>query len=183
MLKAFPHLRNVRFPTIGDGTVSLLIGADVPEALRVLAVRHGQGLSPDAIKTPLGWSLLGPAFECPSRAGDLDVRAAHVMFLRDESDVLVDGDLDDQGYLTSFSPVSADNRKAYRLMEETVRFCDGGITSCPSAEVRPSASTGQPENGSETSLWIATPSGQGRGRGRAMQVRAKDAIDLGRRIC
>jgi len=47
------------------------------------------------------------------------------MFLRDESDVLVDGDLDDQGDLTSFSPVSADDRKAYRSMEETVRFCKG----------------------------------------------------------
>jgi len=62
VLNVFPHLGNVRFPTIDDGTVSLLLGADVPEALRVLAVRHGQGRSPDAIKTPLGWSLLGPAF-------------------------------------------------------------------------------------------------------------------------
>jgi len=26
---------------------------------------------------------------------------------------------------TSFSPVSADDRKAYRLVEETVRFCNG----------------------------------------------------------
>jgi len=34
------------------------------------------------------------------------------MFLRDDSDVLVDGDFDDQGDLTSFSPVSADDRKA-----------------------------------------------------------------------
>ena len=70
MLAAFPHLRNVRFLTIDDGTASLLIGADVPEALRILAVRHGQGRSPDAIRTPLGWSLLGPALECPSHASD-----------------------------------------------------------------------------------------------------------------
>jgi len=61
LLNAFPHLRNVRFATIDAETVSLLTGADVPEALRVL-VRHGQGRSPDAIKTPLGWLLLGPAF-------------------------------------------------------------------------------------------------------------------------
>ena len=39
--------------------------------------------------------------------------------------MLVDGDLDDQGHLIYFSPVSTDRRKAYRLMEETVRFCDG----------------------------------------------------------
>ena len=63
--------------------------------------------------------------QCSSGAGDVDVEAADVMFLRDESDVLVDGDLDDQGDLTSFSPVSVDARKAYRLMEETVQFCNG----------------------------------------------------------
>jgi len=84
VLNAFPHLRNVHFPTIDDGTISLLIGADVPEALRVLAVRHGQGRSPDTIKTPLGWSLAGPAFEGPSRAGEVNVEAANIMFLRDE---------------------------------------------------------------------------------------------------
>jgi len=58
VLNAFPHLRNVHFPTIDDRTVSLFIGADVPEALPIPAVRHGQGRSPDAIETPLGWSLL-----------------------------------------------------------------------------------------------------------------------------
>ena len=81
MLKAFPHLRYVRFPTIDDRTISLLIGADVPETLRVLAVCHGQGRSLDAIKTPLGWSLLRPWFEYPCRASEVDLEAVHVVFL------------------------------------------------------------------------------------------------------
>jgi len=44
------------------------------------------------VLTSLVWSLLGPALECPSLAGDVDVGAAHVMFLQDESDMLVDGE-------------------------------------------------------------------------------------------
>jgi len=47
-----------------DGaTVALMTGANFPEASRVEAVRGGEGCCPDAVLTPLGWSLLTTGFD------------------------------------------------------------------------------------------------------------------------
>jgi len=76
-----------------------MIGANYPEALR-----KGNIHCPDAVRTPLGWSLLGPAFDstnsgenengssfCVAHIGaHAALETAQAMFLSDESDVLVD---------------------------------------------------------------------------------------------
>ena len=52
-------LNGVTFPDFVGG-VELLIGADVPAAHRTLECRISQRGGPDAVRTPLGWSLVGP---------------------------------------------------------------------------------------------------------------------------
>ena len=52
-------LNGVTFPDFVGG-VELLIGVDVPAAHRTLECRISQRGGPDAVRTPLGWSLVGP---------------------------------------------------------------------------------------------------------------------------
>jgi len=47
------YLRGVDLPEVEGATVTLMIGANYPEALRVEAVRKGNGHCPDAVRTPL----------------------------------------------------------------------------------------------------------------------------------
>ena len=50
-------------PRIKKKSVQLLIGANIPKAFRVEDVRTAPNTcSPDAVRSPLGWSLLGPSF-------------------------------------------------------------------------------------------------------------------------
>ena len=57
------HLRDVQFcqPSTDNTEVLLLIGADVPEVFWVLDERRGGKRQPFAIKSVLGWTLMGPA--------------------------------------------------------------------------------------------------------------------------
>ena len=56
-----PHLRGIKFDTLCNAEVGLLIGVDVPELFCISKFRKGPRGTPSAIYTPLGWSLLGPS--------------------------------------------------------------------------------------------------------------------------
>ena len=60
-LQEMPHLKDIEFPQIKADKVTLLIGADIPELFLSTDYRKGRRGQPTAIKTPLGWSLLGPS--------------------------------------------------------------------------------------------------------------------------
>ena len=61
VLNNYKHPANVEFPNIGKESVQLLINA--PRAFRVEDVRTApDSCSPDAIRSPLSWSLHGPSF-------------------------------------------------------------------------------------------------------------------------
>ena len=59
-LSKWSHLNDIELPRIDATQVSLLIGSDVPEAFWVIEERRGRPKEPYAIKSPLGWSVLGP---------------------------------------------------------------------------------------------------------------------------
>ena len=56
-----PHLKGIKFDTLSNAEVGLLIGVDVPELFCTSEFREGPRGTPSAIYTPLGWSLLGPS--------------------------------------------------------------------------------------------------------------------------
>ena len=60
-LKEMPHLSDLSFPIVKGGTVTLLIGVNVPELFCPINARKGRRDVPIAIQTPLSWSLLGPS--------------------------------------------------------------------------------------------------------------------------
>ena len=53
-------MTGIQVPQIEADEITLLIGSDVPEAFWVEEDRRGLRGEPYALKTPLGWSLLGP---------------------------------------------------------------------------------------------------------------------------
>nr|CAB3263156.1 uncharacterized protein LOC104265735 [Phallusia mammillata] len=125
-LRAHRSLQDLTLCNVPGGSVTLLIGANIPVAHRVKSVRPGDDCCPDAVRTPLGWSLLGQTFESQNPSARVHfasaVENAHAMFLSDEGDFLpTDGeDGDVLGH-----PFSTEDRRTYRMMKDSVKFVDG----------------------------------------------------------
>ena len=60
-LDRWPHLKGVDLHTLDETEVWLMIGVDVPNAFWSLEERRGSPGEPYAVKTMLGWSIVGPA--------------------------------------------------------------------------------------------------------------------------
>ena len=56
----YTHLDGIDLHEVNPEDISILIGADVPEAHLQLEVRRGSKGQPLAVKTPFGWCLFGP---------------------------------------------------------------------------------------------------------------------------
>ncbi|PIK43536.1 hypothetical protein BSL78_19599 [Apostichopus japonicus] len=59
-INTWPHLKGIALHTANKADIKLLIGCDTPEAFWVLEERRGRRKEPYAIRTPLGWTLMGP---------------------------------------------------------------------------------------------------------------------------
>ena len=59
----FGHLQDIQIPKICASEVTVLIGANAPDVFLQLEVRRGNPSESYAIKTILGWSLLGNTTE------------------------------------------------------------------------------------------------------------------------
>ena len=58
-LNKLSHLRHVTFPEVERKKVSILIGTSLQEAFIPLEVKKGKSNEPFAIRSCLGWSILG----------------------------------------------------------------------------------------------------------------------------
>ena len=59
-LSKWPHLKDFEIPDVDDGQVAMLIGTNVPEAQVHEEFRRGGSGGPYAVRTVLGWAVLGP---------------------------------------------------------------------------------------------------------------------------
>ena len=59
-LSKWPHLKDLEIPDVDDAQVTMLIGANVPEAQVQKEFRRGGSGEPYAVRTVLGWAVLGP---------------------------------------------------------------------------------------------------------------------------
>ena len=98
-LQKHDYLRGVDLPRVG-AAVTLLIGANSPEALRVEVVRNGSDGCPNAMRTPLGCSLMETAFK-------------------------TDGELDDSQDDVRLHAMSKEDRRTYTLMKQSVEYING----------------------------------------------------------
>ena len=121
----FPNLlRNAEFTYLPQKTVDLLIGADHQLVHRPLEYRFGQTGNPDAIRTQIGWTLIGQ--EINFRSHNL----LHVNYVQRESIRLSEQlqQIYDTDFVTRNSgepPSSTEDRRALKIMEESAVKVDG----------------------------------------------------------
>ena len=120
------HLRDVEFcqPSTDNTEVLLLIGADVPEVFWVLDERRGGKRQPFAIKSVLGWTLMGPA-DAHER-NDVSVGCVLTCDLMDQVKKFWETDFGGS-LVESRADVaeSVEDKRARSIMEGSVKLVDG----------------------------------------------------------
>lgn len=59
-IQRWPYLRDIDLPVMEKEEDLLLIGTDIPEAFWVSEERRGHRKEPYAIRSPFGWTVMGP---------------------------------------------------------------------------------------------------------------------------
>ena len=121
----WPHLQGIQLLSPKSANVRLLIGSDTPEAFWVKEERRGQRKEPYAIRTPLGWTLMGPT---GTKRSDISNFEMNHVSMNDQLQSQVarfwelDHDLEDsrEGLADS-----VEDRKALSTMQDTVKLVNG----------------------------------------------------------
>ena len=71
--RQWPHLQDIKLPSISEKEVRLIIGTNVPDEFWVLEEKRGNRGEPYAIRTSLGWTLMGPMERSYSKGYHLNV--------------------------------------------------------------------------------------------------------------
>ncbi|XP_038062679.1 uncharacterized protein LOC119733173 [Patiria miniata] len=121
----WPHLQGISFPMISERRVMLLIGGDTPEVFWVLEERRGKRKEPYAVRSLLGWTLLGPTATNEKQFSfnvnhvlledDLLLRTVEKFWETDFGGKMADGEVAD----------SVEDKRARTIMTETVTKVDG----------------------------------------------------------
>ena len=123
-LNSFPHLRDLNFPKVHGATVTLLIGANVPELFCTRNVRKGARGQPIAVQTPLGWSLLGPSLFLSTFSNCSVNFVTSDQSLQSQISRLWETDFGNQTSIFDI-PTSKEDRIAYDIMNNSVKFVAG----------------------------------------------------------
>ena len=124
-ISEWSHLKDLRFPRIPQGKVMLLIGISSPELFWTLDERRGRPYQPYAVRTILGWSLIGSG----TKNGN---RNSLVNFVR-KSDELLEKQVECLWKMDEVKPsgmlleheMSKNDRYALKLMQDSKRLIDG----------------------------------------------------------
>ena len=119
------HLQHVPFPDAERGKVSILIGTGIQEAFIPLEVRKGKPNEPFAIRSCLGWSVLG---------GSVGAASKHLFNLNFVSteDTSLSRQLEEFWRVESCGTLkerrrtmSVEDHKALKIINNTISFADG----------------------------------------------------------
>ena len=126
-LSQWPHLKDLKIQDVEDNQVTMLIGANVPEAQVHEECRRGRSGEPYAVRTVLGWAVLGPV----NVANGSSSQVANVNFVK-YGDELSDQQmrqflrLDDIDMnRSSKKAMSVEDQEALKRMENSVQIVDG----------------------------------------------------------
>ncbi|KAJ8024753.1 hypothetical protein HOLleu_34754 [Holothuria leucospilota] len=122
-IQRWPHLKGIEFPQIEENDVMLLIGCDVPEAFWALEEKRGRRKEPFAIRSLLGWTIMGPVGTSATRVKG----SVHHVRGEDLSDQFARIWESDFGGLSDLNGggESQEDRKATSIMEGSVQLVDG----------------------------------------------------------
>ena len=126
-MSQWPHLKGVKFPRLEgeEKAVSILIGNDVPEAHWVYDERSGRRKQPYAVRTPLGWMLIG-RLNRSSAAKEAQVnyiRGSHEM-LSSQLRRMYDAEFS-ESLASSKLTMSGEDRRALAILQNSARLVDG----------------------------------------------------------
>ena len=126
-LSQWPHLKDLKIPDVKDNQVTMLIGANTPEAQVHEECRRGRSGEPYAVRTVLGWAVLGPV----NVANGSSSQVTNVNFVK-YGDELSDQQmrqflrLDDIDMnRSSKKTMSVEDQEALKRMENSVQIVDG----------------------------------------------------------
>ena len=122
----WPHLKGVKFPRL-DGeekVVSILIGNDVPEAHWVYDERRGRRKQPYAVRTPLGWTLLGCLNSSAAKEAQVSFVRASQEMLSSQLRRMYDAEFS-ECLASSKLAMSGEDRRALAILENSARLVDG----------------------------------------------------------
>ena len=124
-LKKWPHLRDVEVPEQSSDQISLLIGADYPDAFKVKEVREGKSSGdPYAVRYTLGWTINGPLSSRNTQQFSSHFIVANTEALEEQMSRLWTTDFND---LPSCRPaMSLEDEKAKRIMMKTAYLDEDG---------------------------------------------------------
>ena len=119
-------------PSPSEKEVQLIIGTKVPDAFWVLEERRGNRGEPYAIRTPLGWTLMGPMDRSNGEDCHLNVNfVCSSEALREDEDCLVHQlerfwAVENSGVIPeSKVGMSVEDKRALAIMEQSVKLEDG----------------------------------------------------------
>ena len=122
----WPHLRDIPFLNVQEKKISIIIGTNVPEAFIPLDVRQDGPRAPIAIRSCLGFSILGRIGDgsTSQRAAVHNVTAASEEFnLNDQVECLWKLEsVDNTSYATK--PKSMEDKRAEKIKESTIEKID-----------------------------------------------------------
>ena len=123
-LKRWPHLRGIELPKLGSKTVEILIGNDVPEAHWVFEQRRGSRKQPYAVRTPLGWTLIGPLGEALSSEAQVNFISGGQELLSTQFKRLYGTEFSESLSCTK-QAFSVEDHRALAILESSARKVDG----------------------------------------------------------
>ena len=123
-MNSFPHLRDLNFPQVHGATVTLIIGAYVPELFCTSNVRKRARGQPIAVQTLLGWSLLGPSLSLSALSNCSVNFVTSDHSLHSQVSRLWDTDFGNQTSIFDILTLKED-RIAYDIMNNSVKIAVG----------------------------------------------------------
>ncbi|XP_068749478.1 uncharacterized protein [Montipora capricornis] len=124
-LEQWPHLREVRFPEVERRKISILLGTNIQEVFVPLDVRKGNRNEPLAIKSCLGWSILGGFSNLQSHSqGQVNLISSEDVSLNDQLEEF--WKIESYGTARSETkPLSVEDRRALKLIDNSISLLDG----------------------------------------------------------
>ena len=113
---------NLRFPSTRNKSIGLLVGVDNVRAIMPLEYRYGPEGGPDAIRTPLGWTICGPLKHESDKATSMYV---HLHETETAPGIGILSPIDSVRETELKTNQSSEDRIAYSRMKREIEHVDG----------------------------------------------------------
>lgn len=122
----WPHLQDIPFPDVERQKISLIIGTNVPEVFIPLEVRHGNPDDPIAIRSCLGFAILGRTGDGLTRQ-HFDVHHIHAAVddISLNRQVELFWELESLGTTDNRKSMSVEDKRAERIINDSISMTNG----------------------------------------------------------